>query len=944
MFPNEGEGPNDSEGDFIAPDDTGGLIPELLESASVVREATGEFAGETHGEPEELNAPLLQESSQTAVLNTNADYLGSDSELWDHSSAGTSSSGSGESEDVDSLPEAVDRSKRQALKVRGAGTELAEQSRLEGGYLLPAAEECEEPDNKEETETKEATNDIVELPAEYRAASRRRRDGLDMTAVLSKKRQQQEECAQASREQLKKDPASAFRLSWEEDDEFPIFLVQSTLDHAQLDKAVLHYRSLAPAESRRYHCLVNLACCLVSLNQPRPARALLEQAVTLQPHRAAARMNLTYCLLRIRDRPNAVLAIDEALRHAEDLSADQHRLLLWTKKDLSKTLVSKRGAPNRSGTSQEAVSFDVHVRSAIQKACGHASTKPCLTWLSERLPMQVFQMRKELVALRSHDTEVTPPWGRRFLYSEDSEQAISSKKARWQPLNPEELEAVRKAYSDMAKVRAGEAVSDVEEDVFSDDSQDDVIDNRDSQIEKKAARRAFAAVRTLPCMQALAEDKAVALLQAGELVEVSGGCQIFQQGDPADHIFIIQGSVSIKILIPDLGPDVIPVETLYDGQVFGDAKVAAWRDAQEGPPRRKAGAHAQEDSCVLRICAGDYRQAMGLLDHGKDAANSRENQKEETLEQDDQAAALLPDVRRKVHALASSPLFEGANINNLALLASNVEEIVLRYDDVFLEIGQALQACFLISGGYVRVSVPVIDQDACMGSLEDASRILGMGRLPGSLDGSGQSGWSETPRSRPGCSPRSGKPKAKQDLPSRFRLKSSGELPVFQLGDRPLLLPPTTQSASVASGTPRKGTRLTPRRPGTPRRGTPWHEALRQKRTAPFLGVAPSELELCNLHVGECFGLAALYDPKGECPYPSKCEVRVQSSEARIMVLTNGSLLYLNETLARTLVDRAKEKGDPVAPALQDIKRERTHRSRWTMQKLKVLDRIVMHE
>eukprot|EP00439_Symbiodinium_sp_Y106_P078203 s1097_g16.t11 len=289
MFPNEGEGPNDSEGDFIAPDDTGGLIPELLESASVVREATGEFAGETHGEPEELNAPLLQESSQTAVLNTNADYLGSDSELWDHSSAGTSSSGSGESEDVDSLPEAVDRSKRQALKVRGAGTELAEQSRLEGGYLLPAAEECEEPDNKEETETKEATNDIVELPAEYRAASRRRRDGLDMTAVLSKKRQQQEECAQASREQLKKDPASAFRLSWEEDDEFPIFLVQSTLDHAQLDKAVLHYRSLAPAESRRYHCLVNLACCLVSLNQPRPARALLEQAVTLQPHRAAAR-------------------------------------------------------------------------------------------------------------------------------------------------------------------------------------------------------------------------------------------------------------------------------------------------------------------------------------------------------------------------------------------------------------------------------------------------------------------------------------------------------------------------------------------------------------------------------------------------------------------------------------------------------------------------------
>ncbi|CAE7208329.1 NMA1 [Symbiodinium sp. KB8] len=630
-------------------------------------------------------------------------------------------------------------------------------------------------------------------------------------------------------------------------------------------------------------------------------------------------MNLTYCLLRIRDRPNAVLAIDEATfaviqrpvlapleafrtavvdtlpvrrhydmrrRHSrdveivfilraddsvEDLNADQHRLLLWTKKDFARERESLHGTLRGK-------------RPDSGSASGSGRSPRMLT------RMEVFQMRKELVALRSHDT------------------AGGSKACK-------ELEAVRKAYSDMAKAmqpvtenaRAGEAVSDVEE-------------------------------ATLPFLlsrQALAEDKAVALLRAGELVEVPG--QIFQQGDPACN------GVTVQILMPDLGPDVIPawvpVETLYDGQVFGDAKVAAWRDAQEGPPRRKAGAHAQEDSCLLRICAGDYREAMGLLD-GKDAANPRPESQKETLEQDDQAAALLPDVRLKVHALASSPLFEGANINNLALLASNVEEIVLRYDDVFLEIGQALQACFLISGGYVRVSVPVIDQDACMGSLEDASRILGMGRLPGSLDGSAQSGWSETPRSRPGCgSPR----KAKQDnLPSRFRLKSSGELPVFQLGDRPLLLPPT-QSVSVASGT-KKGSRLTPRRPGTPRRGTPWQEALRQKRMAPFIGVAPSELELCNLHVGECFGLAALYDPKGECPYPSKCEVRVQSSEARIMVLTNGSLLYLNETLARTLVDRAKQKGDPVAPALQDIKQERTHRSRWTMQKLKVLDRIVMHE
>ena len=261
-----------------------------------------------------------------------------------------------------------------------------------------------------------------------------------------------------------------------------------------------------------------------------------------------------------------------------------------------------------------------------------------------------------------------------------------------------------------------------------------------------------------------------------------------------------------------------------------------------------------------------------------------------------------------------------------------------------------------------------------MGSIEDVSRIIGMGHLPGRdgslLDGDSGSGTPSRPspaQSRPGSAKRRnpGKPPRPKALPklapkqdtlqsqqsqqsqqgqNRLRLQRGSELPVFQLGDRPLLLPPKTASVATSGTGAQRASRLTPRKPGTPRRGTPWHAALRQKRTAPFLGVAPPELELSQLHVGECFGLAALYDPKGECPYVSGCEVRVQSCEARVLVLTNGSLLYLNETLARTLVDRAKERGDPVAPLKQDVKHERTHRSRWMMQKLKVLDRIIMHE
>lgn len=92
-------------------------------------------------------------------------------------------------------------------------------------------------------------------------------------------------------------------------------------------------------------------------------------------------------------------------------------------------------------------------------------------------------------------------------------------------------------------------------------------------------------------MQALASDKAIALIQAGELVDYDADTQIFEEGDPALHVYIIvRGSVSIRVMMPELGNDPIPVQSLYDGQVFGDAKIAAWKDANAPPPKRKLAA------------------------------------------------------------------------------------------------------------------------------------------------------------------------------------------------------------------------------------------------------------------------------------------------------------------------------------------------------------------
>ncbi|CAJ1383399.1 unnamed protein product [Effrenium voratum] len=811
--------------------------------------------------------------------------------------SGTSSeSFADDSQDLPDREVMLPERKRKGFNVAVAN--LAEQSVLKDGYLLPAVEGSEVSDTEQEATKPD------DGPAPTQTETSKRRLGIMLTPVGRLEPEQQAPEGQAQRDNVKKDPAAAFPLFWEEDDDFPVFMVQTSLDPVQLEKAVLHYRSLPPSQFRQYHCLVNLACCLMSLNQARHARSHLEQAAVSLPNRASAQLNLIACCLRIRDRAAALQALHQALRNAEDLQADDHRLLLRTRKELTAKIEKSGSRKAGAGQSKDA-SKQVRRRPAARY---QVITR-----------LEAWQMRKELLALRSTDAteEVKPPWRRRHVYSQDSEQAIYSKKARWQPLSPEAFASLRQAFAEMAErqeVSAFGAQSDEEEDSDSDESSDDSEeeDGTDASERCKAAR-AYAAIKALPCMKALAKESAIAVLQAGELVDYERDSQIFEQGDPALHVYIVvRGSVSIRVLIPGLGQDRIPVETLYDGQIFGDAKVASWNDA-EAPPQRKAGARAQEATCLLRIPAAAYRQALGL-------DRKRPIRKSSFGEADEEGAALLPDVRRKVHAMARSPLFAGATTNNLVLLASNLQEVSLRYDDVFVEIDQALQACFLISAGYLRVAVPGVDMEARLPERSgEASR-------PGSATGAIGSTSSEIKTAK---------------LPSRFSLnKNSVELPVFQLGERPLLLPPRSTSSVVSA----RSTRLTPRKPGTPRRGTPWQHCLRQTRVAPFTGAAEGDIELCHLHAGEAFGLAALYDPKGECPYLSSGEVRVQSSEAKILVLTPGSLVYLSETVSRSLVEKAKKQEDPIAPSLQSIKRERLNRSKWIVRKHKVLHRVVMRE
>lgn len=805
-------------------------------------------------------------------------------------------------------------------------------------------------------------------------------------------------------------------LRYENDADYPIHFVHASHDkNAQVSKALAHYKALPmQQQASSYHCLVNLACCYIEMSQPRSARPLLQQAVVLLPKRASAHLNLVRCFLCIRDRRGALQAGHNAMLEAEDLTAEELRLLLRSNKGLESSMAQSRRAT--VGVLASGQGKQGHKSAVVPPNIKQAARKKKIICHHQPVSrLEVWQMRKELLALRSEhaqeverakmsgmpivEEEAKPPWNRNHAYSEDKEESILKQKARWQPLKPEELDLLRLAFAQAAEaVQLGSQSGST--DSKNEDSEEahelwQGNDSEESDSESEAAageqehmsrcgprgetgKRAYEAVKQLPAMQMLSPKKARALLRAAQLLDLPAGTRIYNQGDLAQHTYIIlQGSVLIEATV--FGPDPVPVETIYDGQVFGDAKV--WKNGEEGPVKRHGTAVTQEETTVLQISPEIYRKAMGAADQ---PSEPQANSNSSTQEEEFAGAQPLPEVMQKVQALLQSPYFAGAAPSSLVLLASNVQEVHLRYGDVFVDTGEALQACFLIAEGYVRLSVPAINMEdtAGMGSLEDVARLTGMGRRPSSVagdstkDGGGNTsenaesatsgnarrtssvgvvsipGEASRPSSARAFPKLSSGRRAGGDAGSGARFPSAGksrsgteELPQFQLGERPMLLLPAPGIASAVTIATARASRMERRKPGTPRRGTPWEASLRQERTEPYAGVAPHpDVLLGHLFAGEAFGLATLFDQKGECPYPSACRVWVESSEARILVLTQRSLLYLTEPVARSLVEKLQQKEDPVAPALKDVRRWRARRSNWIVEKRKVLERTVMRD
>merc|ERR1712232_1308929 len=99
---------------------------------------------------------------------------------------------------------------------------------------------------------------------------------------------------------------------------------------------------------------------------------------------------------------------------------------------------------------------------------------------------------------------------------------------------------------------------------------------------------------------------------------------------------------------------------------------------------------------------------------------------------------------------------------------------------------------------------------------------------------------------------------------------------------------------------------------------------------------AGKEIDLGFLSPGEAFGLGALYDSL-ECPYVASSTIRVDSDVARVLVLTQRSLLYLPDILVTSVLEVCKGMVDPARPSVEAIRAERKQHHRWHADKHKVL-------
>jgi CRP-like cAMP-binding protein len=147
---------------------------------------------------------------------------------------------------------------------------------------------------------------------------------------------------------------------------------------------------------------------------------------------------------------------------------------------------------------------------------------------------------------------------------------------------------------------------------------------------------------------------------------------IIRQGEVGDSMFVIlSGSILIVKKSPDYGNIELIINSMYDGETFGE--LALLSEGISDNIKRSATCVAGEKTMVLAISKQDYKRI--LLDE------------------------MQNDITGKVLFFKSLPFFEDCNSISLIPLASNIEPVLYKIDQVIIELGEKPRGLYIIYKG-----------------------------------------------------------------------------------------------------------------------------------------------------------------------------------------------------------------------------------------------------
>lgn len=151
---------------------------------------------------------------------------------------------------------------------------------------------------------------------------------------------------------------------------------------------------------------------------------------------------------------------------------------------------------------------------------------------------------------------------------------------------------------------------------------------------------------------------------------------IIRQGDPGDYMFvIISGAIEIRKVSPDFGMLDITINSMYDGETFGELALLA--DPAGISIKRTASCLANERTLLIALAKEDYKHIL--------------------LEQ------MQNDIIGKVDFFKKLPIFQDSEGLSLIPLASNIEPVTYKINEPLILQGEKPQGLYIIYKGRCTV-------------------------------------------------------------------------------------------------------------------------------------------------------------------------------------------------------------------------------------------------